>query len=453
MEYFEQLITEMVDDLQGEVAPGEEFTFTYQGQKFVGRIYERFNGHLVVAFEAEVCTTKFSRAKQELINRLNGQLPFTVFKVSKATGGEHTILATHALSVATINVEQLMESLDSIAFQVAEQRSVLSRTPEQSPKVEDVFHDEVDDKLDDEEDGGSKSAQRARKTNVRKPTATTGQVLKNLRRLVGLEPVKLEVERLVAAREFSNARVDGGLPAIEQSPHLVFTGNPGTGKTTVARMVADLYKALGILKKGHVVEADCSKLIASYIGQTPIKTRRLCEEARGGVLFIDEAYGLSGHQHKGYGPEAIETLLKFMEDNRGDIVVIVAGYPTEMQGFLDANPGLRSRFDVVIDFPDYSGDELGKIFDLYLDEFKLELTSEAREKVCSYVDSLPRGRGFGNGRAMRNLFNEVVRRHSVWAGRNGVIAEADLRIIPAEVIPEPVNDKESATTGHRGVYL
>ena len=475
MEYLQQLITEMVSDLCGDIEVGESFAFTYKDQVMEGRLYERFNGHLVVAFEAEVCTIKLTRIKQELINRLNGQLPFTVFKVSKATNAEHTITATHALSVATINAEQLMESLDSIAFQVGEQRPVLLRSTELSPKVEELLRKESkkrttersqerisDDVVDDINDindindveSESTSAARARAPKVRSSDASTADILRDLRRLVGLEPVKIEVERLVAAREFTNARVAAGKPAIEQSPHLVFTGNPGTGKTTVARMVADLYKALGILKKGHVVEADCSKLIAAYIGQTPIKTQRLCEEARGGVLFIDEAYGLTGHQHQGYGPEAIETLLKFMEDNRGDIVVIVAGYPKEMQGFLDANPGLRSRFDVVIDFPDYATDELGQIFDLYLQEYELTLTVDAREKVISYVNSLPRGRGFGNGRAMRNFFNEVVRRHAVWATRNGEIDAVDLTMITAEVIPDPVMASELATAGaHRGNYL
>ena len=475
MEYLQQLITEMVSDLCGDIEVGESFAFTYKDQVMEGRLYERFNGHLVVAFEAEVCTIKLTRIKQELINRLNGQLPFTVFKVSKATNAEHTITATHALSVATINVEQLMESLDSIAFQVGEQRPVLLRSTELSPKVEELLREESkkrttersqerisDDIVDDIDDlndtndveSESTSAARARAPKVRSSDASTADILRDLRRLVGLEPVKIEVERLVAAREFTNARVAAGKPAIEQSPHLVFTGNPGTGKTTVARMVADLYKALGILKKGHVVEADCSKLIAAYIGQTPIKTQRLCEEARGGVLFIDEAYGLTGHQHQGYGPEAIETLLKFMEDNRGDIVVIVAGYPKEMQGFLDANPGLRSRFDVVIDFPDYATDELGQIFDLYLQEYELTLTVDAREKVISYVNSLPRGRGFGNGRAMRNFFNEVVRRHAVWATRDGEINAVDLTMITAEVIPAPVMAGELATAGvHRGNYL
>lgn len=469
MEYLQQLISEMVSDLRGDIEVGEEFSFTYHDQEFSGRVYERFNGHLVVAFSAEVCTTKMGRSKQDLINRLNGQLPFTVFKVSKAGNGEHTITATHSLSVASIDPEQLMESLDSIVFQVGEQRPVLSRSAELSPKVEELLREEskkrttryseerISDNIDDDlDDLGSESlsAARAREPRVRSTDASTADILRDLRRLVGLEPVKIEVERLVAAREFTNARVAAGKPAIDQSPHLVFTGNPGTGKTTVARLVADLYKALGILKKGHVVEADCSKLIAAYIGQTPIKTQRLCEEARGGVLFIDEAYGLTAHQHQGYGPEAIETLLKFMEDNRGDIVVIVAGYPKEMQGFLDANPGLRSRFDVVIDFPDYATDELGQIFDIYLEQYELTLTVDAREKMITYVNSLPRGRGFGNGRAMRNLFNEVVRRHAVWATRNGEINAIDLTTITAEVIPDPgtpVSAPESG--GHRGQYL
>lgn len=478
LEYLRQLVTEMVTGFSGEIAEGDRFTFVYNDQDFTGRVYERFNGHLVVSFEAEVCTIVLTRAKQEMINRLNGQLPFTTFKLAKTDGARHTVFATHALSVPTIAADQLVETLDSIAYQVTEQRTNLDGSNRITKRVEEElrrmsdernndrrtpksfrealnesFNDSIDDDVDDL-GGESASAARAQAPRVRSGTTSTNDILADLRRLVGLEPVKLEVERLVAAREFTNARVARGLPAIEQSPHLVFTGNPGTGKTTVARLVADLYKALGILKKGHVVEADCSKLIAAYIGQTPIKTQRLCEQARGGVLFIDEAYGLTGHQHQGYGPEAIETLLKFMEDNRGDIVVIVAGYPQEMQGFLDANPGLRSRFDVVIDFPDYSTDELVSIFDLYLAEFKLELTPEARNKVVAFTAGMERFRGFGNGRAMRNLFNEVVRRHSVWAGRNGAIAERDLVLVPAEVIPEPGMPMSAPEpSGHRGTYL
>jgi hypothetical protein len=457
LDYLQQIISELSDDLDGIVALDEEFTFSHRGEDVRGRVYRRFNDHVVVAFEVAVCTTRFNRAKQTLINQLNGQLPFTTFKIKRALAGQHTVLVTHSLSATSVSVDQLVQTLDSLSYHASHYRETFERnempsnhstsygvvtrdvTRDVTSDTTNDANDSVDDDVDDLSGvfGDGESARRARTPRVRTEARKTDRILGDLRRLVGLEPVKCEVAKLVAAREFNNARVANGLPMLEQSPHLVFTGNPGTGKTTVARMVAELYKALGVLKKGHVVEADCSKLIAAYIGQTPIKTQRLCEQARGGVLFIDEAYGLTAHQNQGYGPEAIETLLKFMEDNRGDIVVIVAGYPTEMQGFLDANPGLRSRFDVVIDFPDYSPTELVKIFDLYLNDKQLTLTPAARERVEAYVRSLPRSRGFGNGREMRNLFNEVVRRHSVRVVHGGRIASNDLVTIDADDIPVP----------------
>jgi hypothetical protein len=444
--YLRALIEELGENVRGDFAEGETFAFTYGGVTFTGRIYQRFNGHLVVAFESPVWSGMLGTAQRQWIAQVNGRYPFTTFQVVPTSESDAMVIATHSLLADSVEPLQLMEALDSLVHHTGEMKAKLEEMrDEMFAKVERVLREEgekirdgVDDLDEDEDADGdddeddvehvevlndddliivgssrSKPAPTPTPKSTKTNTGATDEVLARLRQLVGLEPVKIEVERLVKSREFSNARVAKGLPAIEQSPHLVFTGNPGTGKTTVARLVAEVYKSLGILKKGHVVEADCSKLIAAYIGQTPIKTRRICEQARGGVLFIDEAYGLTSHQHQGYGPEAVETLLKFMEDNRGDIVVIVAGYPKEMQGFLDANPGLRSRFDVVIDFPDYSTPELTSIFDLYLDQYKLQLTPDARNRLVDFTVALPRGRGFGNGRAMRNLFNEVVRRQAV----------------------------------------
>jgi len=236
IKYLSQLVTEMVSEFRGEVAVGESFSFVYDGLKFNGRVYERFNDHQVVVFEVEVCTTKLTRAKQELINRLNGQLPFTAFRVSKAADACHTITAMHSLSVSGVVAEHIVEALNSIAYQVREQGAALSRTTDSSRSVEQILRDEVkrrseegierikdgvdddlDDKTDDKDDvrtdDDSAAARRARRPRVRTSTTTTAQILADLRRMVGLEPVKIEVERLVAAREFTRARVAGGLPA------------------------------------------------------------------------------------------------------------------------------------------------------------------------------------------------------------------------------------------------
>jgi len=194
------------------------------------------------------------------------------------------------------------------------------------------------------------------------------------------------------------------------SYHCVFTGNPGTGKTTVARIMARVFKALGILEKGHLVETDRSGLVAGYVGQTATKTNAVIDSALGGVLFIDEAYTLVSGGAQDYGQEAIATLLKRMEDDRDRLIVIVAGYPGEMRKFIDANPGLQSRFTRYIDFPDYTTRELADMFRMYARKGHCALSPEMDGHLVAAMAFLTRkrDRNFGNGRFVRNLFEKAV---------------------------------------------
>lgn len=239
----------------------------------------------------------------------------------------------------------------------------------------------------------------------------SSSVIEEISQLVGLRHVKELINRLIAQQKIGHLRESSGLVAVLPSPHLVFAGNPGTGKTTVARLIGRLYKDLGLLSKGHVVEVDRSNLVAAYIGQTALRTKEACEKALGGVLFIDEAYSLvAGGQD--YGKEAIETLLTFMEANRGNIVVVAAGYPDRMQKFLDSNPGLRSRFDLTLQFDDYSVSEMMQIFQNLLDLNEYDITDAARIEVRHIVQELSRGNSFANARQIRSLFNDMVGEHA-----------------------------------------
>lgn len=256
------------------------------------------------------------------------------------------------------------------------------------------------------------SARRRKDLAAGESTIKTRQVMDELDRLVGLAPVKSHIRRLAMRQHVANLRAEKGFRVVTTSPHLVFTGNPGTGKTTVARQVGKLYHSLGLLDRGHVVEVDRSDLVAAYLGQTALKTTEVCQKALGGVLFVDEAYGLDV-DGRDYGQEAIEALLKFMEDNRGNIAVIVAGYPAEMEAFIDSNPGLRSRFDTTLHFPDYSDDELLRIFHRLVASHDYRLGVGVDELVTKIFAAMPRGSGFGNAREVRRLFDEVVCNHAM----------------------------------------
>jgi len=188
----------------------------------------------------------------------------------------------------------------------------------------------------------------------------------------------------------------------------VFTGNPGTGKTTVARLLSQIYHAVGVVSKGHLVETDRGKLVAGFVGQTALKTQAALDSALGGMLLIDEAYALARGGENDFGLEAIDTLVKFMEDHRDDIAIVAAGYPAEMADLIDTNPGLKSRFTRTVNFPDYTDDELAHIFLGLGEKHHYHLSDDALLRVRHFIAAEPRTRGFGNARFVRNLFETAV---------------------------------------------
>lgn len=232
---------------------------------------------------------------------------------------------------------------------------------------------------------------------------------KELDSYIGLEEVKKEVKNLINMATVYKLRRDNNLPTADVSLHMVFSGNPGTGKTMIARFMARIYHSLGILSKGQLVEVDRSGLVAGYIGQTAIKTAKVLEGAIGGVLFIDEAYTLTAKTENDFGFEAVDTILKSMEDNRDDLVVIVAGYIDLMEDFIDSNPGLRSRFNKYINFDDYSVEEMIGIFNLQCEKSCYVLDEEAKTALGEYFTAVSEAAGeFGNARGVRNTFERIL---------------------------------------------
>ena len=260
------------------------------------------------------------------------------------------------------------------------------------------------------------------------------EVLAELDDLVGLEAVKDRVHLVADFLRVQQLRAERDLPTIETSHHLVFTGNPGTGKTTVARLLAQVFASLGVVERGHLLEVDRSALVAGFIGQTAPRVTAAFDAADEGMLFIDEAYTLVRGGENDFGREAIDQIVKLVEDRRDRVVLVAAGYPEEMDEFLSANPGLRSRLPNVIEFPDYDTDELVRIVEIIGDKQRYHLSAGAADALREIIGSQPRTKGFGNARLARNLYEDAVNRHARRLNAGGLDSptEEELTTLEAE---------------------
>lgn len=280
------------------------------------------------------------------------------------------------------------------------------------------------------------SFEKASSENYESGDALEG-LMEKLNNLIGLEGVKQEVNSLINLIKINKLRESRGMATPDVSKHLVFLGNPGTGKTTVARLLSQIYQQMGVLETGQLVEVDRAELVAGYVGQTAMKTKEKIDEAMGGILFIDEAYTLAKDGND-FGQEAIDTLLKEMEDKRDSFIVIVAGYPEPMERFLESNPGLKSRFSKNIMFEDYSEEELFSILELFCKPFEMKYSDEAKQVVKEYLHWLVNHKpdNFANGREMRNLFEASLSNQGNRLSEKATVTDLELNEIQREDLPD-----------------
>lgn len=296
-------------------------------------------------------------------------------------------------------------------------------------------------RLQEQTAGGEKLKEGdAEKPDAEEKKPDFDELMAQLDSLVGLDDVKKDIKNLMNLVKVRRLRRENGLPIPPMSLHMVFMGNPGTGKTTVARIISGLYAAIGVLEKGQLIEVDRSGLVAGYVGQTALKTQEVIKSALGGVLFIDEAYSLASGGENDFGREAIETILKAMEDHRDELIVVVAGYDGPMEKFINSNPGLQSRFNKYFYFPDYNGEQLLHIFKGQCKKNGYALTEEAEAEAKAMFEELyeNRGENFGNGRDVRNVFEDTVVRQSNRVAALDAPTKDDLM----QFLPEDLRDAD-----------